>query len=154
MHTIMTALSTGRRMACLHSFVGASDSDSEMHEGEDSSGSEEGSESEGEGEEGESEEGSPGARKRGQGGGAAEGVKKAAAALSVGVGSFCDPLHMQVRNRLLVEQQHGGSKACGTSNTSHGSPNVLCICVCLCAQGLSHYLEHMLFMGSGKYPSE
>ena len=40
-------------------------------------------------------------------------VKKAAAALSVGVGYFSDPWHLQ---------------------------------------GLSHYLEHMLFMGSTKYP--
>lgn len=47
------------------------------------------------------------------GGGAA--VKKAAAALSVGVGHFTDPWNLQ---------------------------------------GLSHYLEHMLFMGSEKYPDE
>ena len=43
------------------------------------------------------------------------GLKKAAAALSVGVGHYSDP------------------------------PNL---------QGLSHYLEHMLFMGSEKYPDE
>lgn len=43
------------------------------------------------------------------------GVKKAAAALSVGIGYYSDPLHLQ---------------------------------------GLSHYLEHMLFMGSEKYPDE
>ena len=42
-------------------------------------------------------------------------VKKAAAALSVGIGYYSDPLHLQ---------------------------------------GLSHYLEHMLFMGSEKYPDE
>ncbi|GMH33878.1 hypothetical protein BSKO_01712 [Bryopsis sp. KO-2023] len=42
-------------------------------------------------------------------------VKKAAAAMAVGVGSFSDPLEMQ---------------------------------------GLSHYLEHMLFMGSEKFPDE
>lgn len=27
-------------------------------------------------------------------------------------------------------------------------------CASLCVQGLSHYLEHMLFMGSAKYPNE
>ena len=43
------------------------------------------------------------------------GVKKAAAALSVGVGSFADPEE---------------------------------------APGLAHFLEHMLFMGSKKYPDE
>jgi len=43
------------------------------------------------------------------------GVKKAAAALSVGIGHFSDPKHLP---------------------------------------GLSHYLEHMLFMGSEKYPDE
>lgn len=43
------------------------------------------------------------------------GLKKAAAALSVGVGHFSDPQSLQ---------------------------------------GLSHYLEHMLFMGSEKYPDE
>lgn len=45
----------------------------------------------------------------------AGGVKKAAAALSVGVGHYSDPDSLQ---------------------------------------GLSHYLEHMLFMGSEKYPNE
>ncbi|KFM22670.1 Insulin-degrading enzyme [Auxenochlorella protothecoides] len=45
----------------------------------------------------------------------AGGVKKAAAALSVGIGSFSDPWELQ---------------------------------------GLSHYLEHMLFMGSEKFPDE
>ncbi|KAG7670534.1 hypothetical protein Ndes2526B_g00294 [Nannochloris sp. 'desiccata'] len=43
------------------------------------------------------------------------GVKKAAAALSVGIGHYSDPKHLP---------------------------------------GLSHYLEHMLFMGSEKYPDE
>jgi hypothetical protein len=42
-------------------------------------------------------------------------VKKAAAALSVGVGHFSDPWNMQ---------------------------------------GISHFLEHMLFMGSEKFPDE
>lgn len=42
-------------------------------------------------------------------------AQKSSAALSVGVGSFSDPVE---------------------------------------AQGLAHYLEHMLFMGTGKYPSE
>lgn len=42
-------------------------------------------------------------------------TKRAAAALSVGVGHFCDPKELP---------------------------------------GLSHYLEHMLFMGSDKYPDE
>lgn len=42
-------------------------------------------------------------------------AQKSAAALSVGVGSFSDPLQ---------------------------------------AQGLAHYLEHMLFMGTSKYPAE
>lgn len=42
-------------------------------------------------------------------------AQKSAAALSVGVGSFSDPLE---------------------------------------AQGLAHYLEHMLFMGTSKYPVE
>lgn len=42
-------------------------------------------------------------------------AQKSAAALSVGVGSFSDPLD---------------------------------------AQGLAHYLEHMLFMGTSKYPVE
>ena len=42
-------------------------------------------------------------------------AKKAAAALSVAVGSLCDPLALP---------------------------------------GLAHYLEHMLFMGSAKYPDE
>ena len=42
-------------------------------------------------------------------------LEQAAAALAVGVGSFCDPADVQ---------------------------------------GLSHYLEHMLFMGSEKYPDE
>lgn len=42
-------------------------------------------------------------------------AQKSSAALSVGVGSFSDPIE---------------------------------------AQGLAHYLEHMLFMGTGKYPSE
>eukprot|EP00208_Stichococcus_sp_RCC1054_P001535 CAMPEP_0206142388 /NCGR_PEP_ID=MMETSP1473-20131121/16665_1 /ASSEMBLY_ACC=CAM_ASM_001109 /TAXON_ID=1461547 /ORGANISM="Stichococcus sp, Strain RCC1054" /LENGTH=1083 /DNA_ID=CAMNT_0053537371 /DNA_START=256 /DNA_END=3510 /DNA_ORIENTATION=+ len=42
-------------------------------------------------------------------------AKKAAAAMAVGVGSFCDPAELQ---------------------------------------GLSHYLEHMLFMGSEKFPDE
>lgn len=40
-------------------------------------------------------------------------AQKSAAALSVGVGSFMDPME---------------------------------------AQGLAHYLEHMLFMGTAKYP--
>jgi len=40
-------------------------------------------------------------------------AQKSAAALSVGIGSFLDPLE---------------------------------------AQGIAHYLEHMLFMGTGKYP--
>ncbi|CAM9573464.1 unnamed protein product, partial [Ectocarpus sp. 13 AM-2016] len=44
-----------------------------------------------------------------------EGVKKAAAAMAVSVGSLSDPEH---------------------------------------CQGLAHYLEHMLFMGSTKYPDE
>ena len=44
-----------------------------------------------------------------------EVLEQAAAALAVGVGSFCDPVDVQ---------------------------------------GLSHYLEHMLFMGSEKYPDE
>lgn len=42
-------------------------------------------------------------------------AQKSAAALSVGVGSFSDPIE---------------------------------------AQGLAHYLEHMLFMGTSKYPAE
>lgn len=42
-------------------------------------------------------------------------MKKAAAAMAVGVGSFADPADMQ---------------------------------------GLSHYLEHMLFMGSAEFPGE
>lgn len=42
-------------------------------------------------------------------------MKKAAAAMAVGVGSFADPSDMQ---------------------------------------GLSHYLEHMLFMGSAEFPGE
>lgn len=61
-------------------------------------------------EEDEDEEG--GGRRKGSSHGA---VKKAAAAMSVGIGSLSDPLVMQ---------------------------------------GLSHYLEHMLFMGSKKYPDE
>ncbi|GLI60577.1 hypothetical protein VaNZ11_002737, partial [Volvox africanus] len=56
-----------------------------------------------------------GGRGKKSGGGHKAPVKKAAAAMAVGVGSFSDPEDLQ---------------------------------------GLSHYLEHMLFMGSARYPSE
>ncbi|GAX76258.1 hypothetical protein CEUSTIGMA_g3702.t1 [Chlamydomonas eustigma] len=79
-----------------------SDQDEGDEDEEDESG-------EGEDEEDEDFEGSTAGKKK------HKAQKKAAAAMSVGVGSFCDPPHMQ---------------------------------------GLSHYLEHMLFMGSKKYPSE
>ncbi|KAG5181380.1 Metalloenzyme, LuxS/M16 peptidase-like protein [Tribonema minus] len=78
-----------------------SDGGSSEGEGSDESGSEDGSE--------DGEEGSD------AGGGGRDGLKKAACALAVGVGSFSDPPQ---------------------------------------CQGLAHYLEHMLFMGSKKYPGE
>ncbi|KAL4440115.1 hypothetical protein ABPG75_003116 [Micractinium tetrahymenae] len=95
------------------------DVDSLLSGDEGESGSEdEGDESGSEGSDGEEEEGSDHEHvhlHRGRQHHAGGAVKKAAAALSVGVGHFTDPWSLQ---------------------------------------GLSHYLEHMLFMGSEKYPDE
>jgi len=63
-----------------------------------------------EGEEDEEEESSEKTSKK-----ATSGLKKSAAAICVGVGSFCDPGKLQ---------------------------------------GMAHFVEHMVFMGSQKYPSE
>ncbi|TVU47149.1 hypothetical protein EJB05_06736 [Eragrostis curvula] len=69
---------------------------------------------EGEGEEDEEEDGSEPKRRK-EKGGTETLVKKAAAAMCVGMGSFADPTN---------------------------------------AQGLAHFLEHMLFMGSSEFPDE
>ncbi|KAK3147314.1 hypothetical protein QOZ80_3BG0280840 [Eleusine coracana subsp. coracana] len=86
------------------------DDDDEEYSDEDGEG--EGDEVEGEEDE-EEDEGEP--KRRKEKGGAEPVVKKAAAAMCVGMGSFADP------------------------------PK---------AQGLAHFLEHMLFMGSSEFPDE
>ncbi|XP_062211184.1 nardilysin-like [Phragmites australis] len=76
---------------------------------------EEGDDDEDEGEDEEEEEDGSEPKRRKEKGGAETLVKKAAAAMCVGMGSFADP------------------------------PK---------AQGLAHFLEHMLFMGSSEFPDE
>ncbi|KAK4779447.1 hypothetical protein SAY87_015553 [Trapa incisa] len=61
------------------------------------------------------EDAEPGLLKCGDSHGSSSQSKKAAAAMCIGIGSFCDPYE---------------------------------------AQGLAHFLEHMLFMGSTEYPDE
>ncbi|KAK9808961.1 hypothetical protein WJX72_007074 [[Myrmecia] bisecta] len=100
----------------------ADENASDSEEEEDHSGSEDiGSETDEEGESGDDametdeEDAEEDAKKPAKHAPKHKPVKKAAAAMAVGVGSFSDPDHVQ---------------------------------------GLSHYLEHMLFMGSEKYPDE
>lgn len=63
----------------------------------------------------------------------ANGTRRAAAAMAVGVGSFCDPDTLQVHTPMINDASDDG--LCGS-------------------QGCSHFLEHMLFMGSAAFPDE
>ena len=83
---------------------------------------------------------------------------QAAAAMAVGVGSFSDPDDVPVsrqHNALIsvVININGACADCGAQAIS-----VMYLAMILMSpgdtQGMSHYLEHMLFMGSEKFPDE
>ena len=83
---------------------------------------------------------------------------QAAAAMAVGVGSFSDP------DDVPVSYLHYALRFDVTSNepSSGDAGRAISATVCIDAvmippaamQGMSHYLEHMLFMGSEKFPDE
>ncbi|KAG1662577.1 hypothetical protein FOA52_003956 [Chlamydomonas sp. UWO 241] len=97
--------------------------------------------------------------------------KKAAAAMCVGVGSFSDPEHMQFMS--VVKTLYEKAVKAHAEDPAITPPELAAILEArrfppkwttlarfphlwdsICRGGLSHYLEHMLFMGSVKYPSE
>jgi hypothetical protein len=124
-----------------------SDDDDDDSGGDDESGSEEGEEGEGEG----------GGESGGDDG--AGGVRLAAAAMAVGVGSFSDPENVQVNGWM-----GGGGRMVGGGGRSPAYPKLITAKLNqphhdttrprpnthAAPQGLAHYLEHMLFMGSTK----
>ncbi len=89
-------------------------------------------------------------------------VKKAAAAMAVGVGSFKDPDQLQVCSLQAASGQNKSIHHLIQCHVHSNHRHRLLIWMFICwvsewqctMQGLSHYLEHMLFMGSKKYPDE
>jgi hypothetical protein len=94
--------------------------------------------------------------------------------MAVGVGSFCDPPEMQGLSHYLLVKHHVSCAALMPVLAFPACCSKWFACFYLTAlqaaaamavgvgsfcdppemQGLSHYLEHMLFMGSDKFPDE